>query len=61
MKKHGRSEFALYKGEDLIEIGTIEELAELLNVKKETIKFYGYKSYMKRAKKGNRKVLVKLD
>ena len=54
-------EYALYKGDDLIGIGTIKELAELTGVRKETIKFYGMPSHIKRRKSDNFKILVKLE
>ena len=59
-------EYALYKGEDLLEIGTLEEIAKAQNIKIETVKFYKVRSYLKRlknnSKKGfNAKVLIALD
>jgi len=54
-------EYALYKGDNLIGIGTIKELAELTNVKEETIKFYGMPAHIKRKKTNNFKILVKLE
>ncbi len=59
-----RKEYALYKGEDLIMIGTIEEIAKAQGVKRKTILFYQTPAYLKRHEKshiGNYKVLVKLD
>ena len=58
-------EYALYKGEDLLEIGTIEEIAAKQNVKYDTIRFYGTPIYKRRIgsrkQKGiNAKILVKL-
>lgn len=52
-------EYALYKGEELISIGTIDELAKLRGVKPATIKFYGTPSHAKRNRNGLR--LVKLE
>ncbi|MBN2878673.1 MAG: hypothetical protein JXN65_03490 [Clostridia bacterium] len=58
-------EFALYKGEDLLGIGTIKELAKKNNVKEATIKFYGTNSYKRRVEKRQRstnaKALICLD
>lgn len=60
-------EFALYKGESLLAIGTIKEIADAMKVKKETIEFYSMPAYLKRAEKrkegldGNFRVLVSLD
>lgn len=53
--------YVLYKGEDVIAIGTIEEIAEKLEVKENTIKFYGFDSYKKRIRGDNARVLVKAE
>ena len=42
------SQYALYKGEKLVEIGTKRELAELLKVRVETIAFYTTPTHRKR-------------
>lgn len=56
-------EYAVYKGDELLGIGTAKELAEKLKVKVETIKFYSTASYQKRIKKENhnRLISVKLE
>ena len=57
-------EYALYKGDELLAIGTIKEIAKNQGVKERTILFYKMPTYLKRrkkSKKGNYKVLVKLD
>lgn len=41
-------EFALYKGEEIIAEGTIQEIADQLQVKVETVKFYNTPAYKKR-------------
>lgn len=46
------SQYALYKGEKLVEIGTKKELAELLKVRIETITFYTTPTHRKRSKNG---------
>jgi len=56
--------YALYKGDDLLTIGTITEIALNQNVKPNTVKFYGTKVYKdrikKRSNKGyNAKILVR--
>ena len=54
-------EFALYKGEECLAIGTIKEIAEKLKVKYKTIYFYTMPSYKRRCNKGkNRRELIKL-
>lgn len=56
-------EYAVYKGDEFLGIGTAKELAEILKVKVETIKFYSTTSYQKRIKKENhnRLISVKLE
>ncbi len=59
-----KKEYALYKGEKMLIIGTISEIAKHQNVKEKTILFYQTPSYIKRSKKRkkeNYKILVKLD
>ena len=59
-----RKEYALYKGENLITIGTIDEIAKLQCVKRKTILYYQSPAHLRRNRKshiGNYKVLVKLD
>lgn len=58
MKK--KKVYALYKGDEFLEIGTYEELAKYLGVSKRTIQFYLSPSNKKRDK-GNKYVVVKLE
>jgi hypothetical protein len=44
-------EYALYKGDTLLGIGTITELAEITGKLPKTLRFYGAPSYQKRAEK----------
>ncbi|EAC4527133.1 hypothetical protein Q834_00290 [Listeria monocytogenes] len=44
----GVTEYALYKADELLIIGTVEELAEFQKVKRETILFYATPTYQKR-------------
>lgn len=54
-------EYALYKGEECLAIGTIKEIAEQMKVKYRTIYFYTTSAYKKRCKKSNkRRELVKI-
>lgn len=58
------NEYALYKGDELIEIGTVKEIARNLGLKESTIRHYGKKAHIKRSEKrkgGNFKRLVKLE
>lgn len=57
-------EYALYKGEKLLIIGTIKEIAKNQNVMEKTILYYQTPAHLKRNEKshiGNYKVLVCLD
>lgn len=47
--------YAMYKGEECLGIGTLKELAELLNVKYETIAFYLTPTYKKRIKNSKKR------
>lgn len=54
-------EYALYKGEECLAIGTLKEIAKKMNVKERTIYFYTTLTYKKRSKKGkNRRKLIKI-
>lgn len=53
-------EYALYKGDKFIDIGTKEYLANLLNVRKETIEFYASPTQLKR-NRDNCYVVVRID
>ena len=46
------AEYAVYKGEEIVAIGTIKELAKKLNVQEKTIKWYSYANRQKRRKNG---------
>lgn len=58
-------EYAMYKGEELLHIGTIKEIADNHGVLKETIKFYKTPTYERRiARRKNPKnyiTLTRLD
>lgn len=55
-------EYALYKGEECLAIGTIEEIAKQMKVKYRTIYFYTMPTYKKRCKNSkNRLTMVCLD
>lgn len=48
------AEYALYKGEEILIVGTIDEIAEARGVKRETLFHYGTPAYSKRSKNGMR-------
>lgn len=57
-------EYALYKGDDCLGIGTIEELAKQMGVNEHTIRYYQTPQYKRRGrgeKSKKRRVLIKLD
>uniref|UniRef100_UPI0035A03AB6 hypothetical protein n=1 Tax=Jeotgalibaca porci TaxID=1868793 RepID=UPI0035A03AB6 len=55
--------YALYKGEELMSIGTIKEIAKSFGVKPRTVMFYQSPAYTKRTSesKGRRLVLLEED
>jgi predicted transcriptional regulator of viral defense system len=58
-------EYAVYKGEELLYIGTIQECAERMNVSPNTVRFYASPAHEKRvfSRKRPKKylIVVKLD
>lgn len=56
-----KKEYALFKGDILLGIGTIEELSKALKVKPKTICFYGTPSQKMRTSEDKGRRLVKLD
>ena len=54
--------YAVYKGEELLAIGTSYQLAEHFNVKRETVKWWASPTNRRKveAGKGKRKVAVRL-
>ena len=55
-------EYALYKGDDFIDLGTIEELSRRLNIKKDTLYFYKSGVYKRRHIGGkNARILIEIE
>lgn len=59
-------EYALYKGDDILAIGTIPEIAKEMGVKRDTIAYYKTQAYQNRLKRrnalnGNVRRLIPLD
>lgn len=50
--------YAMYKGDEFVDLGTIDELSERLNLTKDTL--YWYTSEIARNRKGNRKYLIEI-
>jgi len=53
-------EYALYKGEELLGMGTIRELAEKFNVKITTLYYYRTPTYLRRTSNEHGRRLVEL-
>lgn len=53
--------YALYKGDEFVDLGTKNYLAKVLNVKEETINFYMSETYKKRNKKGNCYIVIRIE
>lgn len=53
--------YALYKGDELLAMGTVPEIAKLMGVIERTIWFYGTPTYAKRRPTFNARRLIKID
>lgn len=51
-------EYALYKGDKFLMIGTIDEIAKAYNIKPRTVRFYASQVYKNRRKNGEDYLLV---
>ncbi|STD01535.1 hypothetical protein [Erysipelothrix rhusiopathiae] len=49
--------YAVYKGEDILAIGTVEEIAKILRIKPESVLFYNSKTYKKRTSENARRLV----
>lgn len=56
--RRSKTVYALYKGDTFIDLGTVSELAKVLNVSERTIKFYATKTYKERRKESNNSIVV---
>lgn len=59
-------EYALYKGEKMLAMGTIAYIARITGVKRETVSYYKTQAYINRLKRrnalnGNVRILVSLE
>ena len=59
-KNHKYKEYAVYKGEKFLTIGTVREIASELNVSKGTV-WYWTSLINKSRNKGKRKIAILLD
>lgn len=54
-------EYAVYKGDTLLAMGTAKECAAELKVQVKTIHFYRTPTYQNRSKTGNSRITIELD
>lgn len=57
-------EYALYKGDEILQIGTIQEIAKEQNIKERTVKFYKTPIYEKRIqnrKSKKARILIEIE
>ncbi|MGB3160931.1 MAG: hypothetical protein WBA84_06750 [Carnobacterium sp.] len=54
-------EYALYKGENMLAIGTLQEIANEMKIKLSSVRYIKTPSYQKRGTGKNRHVLVDLE
>ena len=60
MRRRKRKEYALYKGEEIIAIGTAKEIADRVGIKETTVWFYKSPAYKKR-NKFNHLMLIEIE
>ena len=59
-----QAEYAMYKGDELLCIGTLDDIAKARGIKKRTAYYYTTRAYRKKLEKRNAKnaiVMVKLE
>lgn len=62
--KRKRWEYAMYKGEECLAIGTREEICEQMNIKRKMFEYYRSNAYKKRLenrKCRNARVIIRID
>lgn len=55
-----RNTYILYKGDEVIAVGTMASIAQKLGVKKETIKYYSMPAYRRKCRGNNSRTLYKV-
>lgn len=50
-------EYALYKGDTLLAVGTVKEIAYMLKIKVDTVYFYGTPTWLKRTSEKARRLI----
>lgn len=62
--KRKRWEYAMYKGEELLAMGTTEEICKQMNIGKKTFLYYrtkAYKERIKNRKARNYRIVIRID
>lgn len=55
------SQYALYKGEQFITAGTLDEISAETGLTRQTLQFYGREIYKTRHEGNNKKILVSIE
>ena len=53
--------YALYRGDELLTVGTIRELSEYLQVKELTVRFYATPGWLRRINQENAIYIIKIE
>jgi hypothetical protein len=64
MKKRKSWVYAMYKGEEILAIGTREEICKKMNIKTQTFRYYRtniYKERLKNRKNKNSRIIIRID
>ncbi|MBO7712739.1 MAG: hypothetical protein J6S85_04455 [Methanobrevibacter sp.] len=64
MRWHKQWQYAMYKGEECLAIGTTKEICEQLNISIKTFQYYrsnSYKNRVKNRKSKNYRTIIRLD
>lgn len=57
-KPRTSKDYALYRGDDLLMVGTVDEIARYLDIAKKSVYFLSYPSYHKRCEGSERRAYV---
>ena len=60
-KWHENAEIAFYQNDEFVEFTTVKKLAQKLNVKLDTVRFYGMPSYLSRSDTTKRRMVLLLE
>lgn len=58
---HTVKEYAFYKGDKLLGLGTIAEISKQVGISESSIRFYGTNTYRKRRKGPNGRYLILIE